>query len=144
MNFEVIKSKLEELQKDPKAAELMEAYDKTDRIEAVSEVAKKLGIDLNAEDLKEYIDKTEAEIKAKTGAVEDELTKINDDELSEVAGGGYGNDVKHGNCKDTFLNLENCWWNDGCDAINSKYWNYIPASCGGLHISDDPDPNRQG
>jgi hypothetical protein len=144
MNIEEIKNKLEELQKDPKASELIEGHDKTDKAEAIADVAQKLGYDLKVVDLKEYMSAMEAEIKARTEAVADNIVSIHDDELDAVAGGSQPMGPKHGNCKDTFLNRENCWWNDGCDAINTKYWNYIPGSCGRPRSQNDPDPNRMG
>ncbi len=51
MNIEEIKNKLEELQKDPKASELIEGHDKTDKAEAIADVAQKLGYDLKVVDL---------------------------------------------------------------------------------------------
>lgn len=144
MNIEEIKNKLEELQKDPKASELIEDHDKTDKAEAIADVAQKLGYDLKVVDLKEYMSAMEAEIKARTEAVADNIVSIHDDELDAVAGGVQPIGPKHKNCKDSFSNGENCWWNDGCDVINTQYWNYTPSFCGKPHSKADPDPNRMG
>ena len=140
MNIEEIKNKLEELQKDPKASELIEGHDKADKAEAIADVAQKLGYDLKVVDLKEYMSAMEAEIKARTEAVADNIVSMQDDDLEDVAGGSETIGVKHPHCKDTYLNRENCWWSDGCDAINSKYWDYVPSSCGRPHILDNKSP----
>ena len=140
MNIEEIKNKLEELQNDPKASELIEGHDKTDKAEAIADVAQKLGYDLKAADLKEYISIMEAEIKARTEAVADNIASVQDDDLGDVAGGAETIGVKHHSCKATYLNRENCWWTDGCDIVITKYWDYVRADCGKPYIEDNKSP----
>ena len=42
------------------------------------------------------------------------------DEALEAVAGGKG----HAECKDTFLDRENCWANDGCDFAWNRYKDY--------------------
>ena len=81
-----------------------------ERIAAYVDIAKKLGIELTAEEVKAYLEST-AEVA--TG-------EIDDDELEQLVGGG-----ENVGCADTFQHRENCWWNDGCDRFWNEYEGYL-------------------
>ncbi len=63
---------------------------------------------------------------------------LDEKELAAVAGGDkkcvgafwctlankFSEENKHDNCKDTFVNRENCWHNDGCDNCYNMYSDY--------------------
>ena len=93
--------------KATKAPETEEA-----RIAAYIEIAKKLGVELTADGIKEYFassDKTSAE--------------LDDEELSQLVGGG-DNEA----CKYSFQNEENCFAFDGCDKFYRTYDGYVCRS----------------
>ncbi|MBR5338300.1 MAG: hypothetical protein IK152_09980 [Lachnospiraceae bacterium] len=120
MTNDEIRSALEKMRSDPRFAELLKEYGETeDRLKVYSEVAGKLGIDLPESELKGYVRKVEEKIKAHTEKEAGAIESIPDNELSAVAGG-----KDHDNCKDTFKDRENCWFNDGCDIIINSYDGY--------------------
>lgn len=99
LKTEEAKAILAETEKPETAEETAKSY---------SEVAKKLGIELSAEEITEYFDS------------ESECGELDDSELSQLTG-GTGDDS---GCKYTFLDGENCWFTDGCDLALKKYDNY--------------------
>ena len=121
---EKIKKFLEELAKKPELAKELGDKPKDfaidEKIAAYAGLAKKLGYDITEDDFKKYVSEADKAAQDKTGEVVDDLAKLSDEELDDVAGGGGANP----NCKDTFLDKENCWSNDGCEAINNYYPNY--------------------
>jgi predicted ribosomally synthesized peptide with nif11-like leader len=79
-----------------------------DRIAAYIEIAKKLGVELTAEDIQEYF----------ATASDADVAELDDEELEQLVGGD------NAGCKDTFLHKENCWWEDGCDNAWNNYEGY--------------------
>jgi hypothetical protein len=120
---EKIKKFLEELAKKPELAkelgDMPKDFTIDEKISAYAGLAKKLGYDITEDDFKKYVSEADKAAQDKTGEVADDLAKLSDEELDDVAGGGA-----NPNCKDTFLDKENCWSNDGCEAINNYYPNY--------------------
>ena len=79
------------------------------QIAAYLEIAKKLNAELTAEGITAYFNTIAKPVSG----------ELDDDELAQLTGGG-----EHANCKDTFIQSENCWWDDGCDFTANKYSNY--------------------
>ena len=113
--MEQAKKFFEEVLKTEEAKELFASIEKPEteeaRIEAYVELAKKLGVELTAQEILAYFNIT-AEAK--------EAGEVDDEELAQLVGGGE-------ECSSTYMNEENCWWSDGCDVIITYYENY---SCG--------------
>ena len=84
-----------------------------DRIAAYIEIAKKLGVELTAEEIQEYYASSRMSY----------AQEIDDKELEQLVGGG-----ENANCKSTYQHQENCWWNDGCDMYTNDYDGYKCAS----------------
>lgn len=124
MAIEKVKEILEKIINDPKAQELFNGLKQPESEEEKAvkmiEVAKQLGYDLKAEDLKEYLKDAVAARKEKTEAQADAIQKLDDSELETAAGGGGNPD-----CKYTYRDEENCWWNDACDLNHRMYASYI-------------------
>ena len=80
-----------------------------DRIAAYIDIAKKLGVELEADEIRAYL------MVAGSACA----SEIDDEELSQLAGGG-----ENAECSSTYKHKENCWWNDGCDIIVNSYDNY--------------------
>ena len=110
--MENAKKFFEELAKTEEAKSLFAATEKPDTEEELVaiyvDIAKKLGVELTAEEVKEYLAADNAD-----GA------ELDDEELSQLVGGAdeKGNDA----CKSSFMNEENCWWNDACDNVKRDY-----------------------
>lgn len=81
-----------------------------ERIAAYVDVAKKLGVELSADDVSAYF--------ASSDNIES--GELDDEELEQLVGGG-----DNAACADTFKQQENCWNNDGCDKIYNEYNNYL-------------------
>lgn len=79
-------------------------------IAAYAKIAKELGVELSEEEIAAYFDR-----QADCGTDSDE---IDDDELAQFTGG------LRIPCFNSFVNRENCWWNDGCDFYMNHYSNY--------------------
>ena len=124
MAIEKVKETLEKLMADPKAKELFKGLEppKSEEEKALKivEAAKKLGYDLEAADLAEYLQKAAADQKKKTEAQAEAIQMLDDSEVERAVGG-----LNHDNCEDTFLDYENCWYDDGCDNIFQIYDEYI-------------------
>ena len=86
-------------------AEIEKPETEKERIEAYIEIAKKLGVELTAEEIAAYFSS-----EAPSGEIDDE-------ELSQLVGGGD-------TCSSTYTSGENCWFNDGCDLLVKYYDNY--------------------
>ena len=123
MNREEIAGILEEVRTNGKAAEKLQRMDAAAAPEEVSkawaDAAAALGHSVTPEEIREYILEAEAEMKRKAQETGEEIQALSDEELGEVAGG-----KDHGDCKDTYKDRENCWFNDGCDIVNHHYKNY--------------------
>lgn len=121
------------LKTDPRAKELLHELEKPenpdDILKAYADLAGKLGISLTEEELKSYLGNEAKTQESRTDAAAAKITELPDEAMDAVAGGG-----DHEDCKDTFRDHENCWVNDGCDAIYHKYddygcyWN-VRSSC---------------
>lgn len=79
------------------------------RIAAYIEIAKKLGLELTAEEIREYFE---------TASKADDA-ELDDDELEQLVGGGENAD-----CESSYQHKENCWFNDGCDKVWRDYEGY--------------------
>lgn len=134
MSFENAKAFLEEGFKNPKVAELLQAQDEPesqeDALAAYVEAAGTIGFDFTADELATVIEEMDRERLAKTEENVAEIGELADSELDQVAGGS-GHDYCESNhwsedraCKDTYLDLENCWHNDACDIVYHDYWDY--------------------
>ena len=124
MNHGKVETFLKALKTDPKAASLLAAFPapKTDadRLQAYAEIAKEMGHDISEAELEAYFSEMEKSLQERTKATEDLITKLSLDELEKTSGGH-----KRPQCKDTFRNVENCWYNDACDHIYRYYKEYI-------------------
>lgn len=77
-----------------------------DLIEAYLDMAATLGVELTAEGIRAYF---------AAGAEAAAAADVDDEELAQLAGS------ESALCKNTYLQAENCWWNDGCDKIYNDY-----------------------
>ena len=140
MSTSKAKDFFEKLNTDPKAQELFKNKEKPntpdEMTKAYADAAKELGFELTAEDIAEFIKEEEQEIKRGTDSAAKAIEKLPDDKLENVAG-GYNcvetwelkpcavNLKDHRECKDTYYDRENCWFNDGCDHVINSYDHYI-------------------
>ena len=126
--MENAKKFFEEIAKTEEAKALFAATVKPEteeaRVAAYIEIAKKLSVELTAEDIKAYFD----------SIAEAELCEIDDAELSQLVGGG-----DNAACADTFQHKENCWWNDGCDEVYNSYNGYV---CSSKNYGDGTDMQK--
>ena len=113
------------LRSDPKAQELLQGVEKPadekDVIRNLAEAAKKLGYDVTEEELAGLLSAEEKAIKERTDAEADRVEALADDQLEAATGGSSTSDDP---CKSTYLDHENCWFNDGCDNIINTYKRY--------------------
>lgn len=86
-------------------------------------LAEKLGYDLKEEDILSLFNDEKEQRIARTEETAAEIENLSDDEIDQAAG-GRENDA----CSDTFKNKENCWFNDGCDAVVNNYDGYVCSS----------------
>ena len=123
MEKKTIQTILDEIRKNPKAAEFLKEKEAAGTPEEAgalwASAAAELGHSITAEEIGEYIKTSEDELKQKAQAAGDEIQSLSEDELKEVAGG-----KDHSSCKDTYKDRENCWIHDGCDVINNHYSDY--------------------
>ena len=108
--MENAKKFFEELAKTEEAKALFAAIDKPDTEEELVaiyvDIAKKLGVELTAEEVKEYLAADNAD-----GA------ELDDEELSQLAGGASG-------CWASYDQRQNCWTLDACDILVKRYTGY--------------------
>ena len=120
-----IKEFLEKLN-SPEAQALLEGKEKpADAEEALrtyAEIAKELGFDVSEKDMADYLSQADAGQKGRTEAAAGKICELADEDLENVAGGGSSGGGSH--CKDTFIDEENCWTNDGCDYTWHYYATY--------------------
>lgn len=135
--MENVKQYLEALEADPKAAELLKAEPAPQSAQGFAElhaaIAEKLGFDVTAEELLQYLGEMQKEIAANSDKAAEEVQDLSLEELDMVAGG-----KDHEDCKDTYKSRENCFANDGCDAILHGYPHYRCAHTyyGGASMCD--------
>ena len=91
-----------------KAAKAPESEE--ERVAAYIDIAKKLGVELSADDVSAYFASSENTASG----------ELDDEELSQLVGGG-----DNAACADTFQQRENCWNNDGCDKLYNEYNDYL-------------------
>ena len=121
MNKNDIAKELEKLTNDPKAQELLKSYDKPEpgkEAAIYAEVAAKLGYSITEADITGYIEDLTQAVKKRSEANIDKIEALPDEKLGQVAGGAD----KHPGCAYSYLDKENCWFQDGCD----KVWNHYP------------------
>ena len=88
-------------------------------IAAIVSAAKKLGFDFSEQDVEDAVKAITQERLARTEKAQDEIREVSADNLDKVAGG------KNSDCESTYLDRENCWWDDGCDASFTTYTTYL-------------------
>ncbi len=122
--METLKKFFETLRTDPKAAELLKGKDKPESFDALiavyAEVAEKLGFDLPEDVLREGIKALEKEQSEKTGQAKKAARELDESELAKASGGRNDDD-----CYYSFLDKENCWFQDGCDLTIWTYPHYV-------------------
>ena len=111
--MENAKKFFEELIKTDEAKTIVEAMDKPEteeeRISAYIEIAKKLGVELTAEEINAYFESTKNPAAA----------ELDDEELSQLVGGAGDED-----CSFSFMQKENCMLFDACDGKWKSYADY--------------------
>ena len=104
--------------------------------EALVTVAEHLGYEITKEDLARAVAQREEEIRTVRKAAENTVQELSFDDLDNVAGGGSDyTEKKHDKCKDTYLQSDNCGWEDRCDyAFNM----YSDSLCNTVQVVSDP------
>ena len=129
MAYKEVKAFLEALIANPEAQKLLSAMPEPetdeDRFRAWAEIAKELGYTVSEADLKACFAEREKALRESAEAAESTIVELSEEEMDRVAGGGA-----HADCKDTFLDKENCWASDGCDTVFHGYSTYICKSVG--------------
>ena len=119
------REQIETMLRDSRTGEWLKGRERPENAEeeakVYAEIAQKLGLDLTAEDIGEYIRQSEQACKDRTDKAADMIQMLPDDDLDKVAGGSKGNPA----CKETYMDYENCWYSDGCDNIFQIYDEYI-------------------
>ena len=115
---------IETMLRDPKAGEWMKSKARPETqeeaVKIYAEIAEKLGLNLTAEDIGEYIRQAEQARKDHTEKAAGMVQELSDEELDQVAGG-----KENPSCKETYQDYENCWYADGCDNVFQIYDEYI-------------------
>lgn len=123
MAAEQVKTFLEKLEKDDKAQALFQdreqPQDPEGKIKALADIANKMGFDVTAAEIADYLIKAETARKEKTDAQAAGVQALDDSEV-EKASGGAGNK----SCKSSFKHKENCWLTDACDSFHISYISY--------------------
>jgi hypothetical protein len=113
----------EKLSSDPNAKELFKGKEKPENkdelLSSYRTAARTYGYELTAEELSDYVREKSEERKRATINAAKAVQSLPDDALSGVAGGG-----DHEDCKDTFMDMENCWVTDACDMVFNMYDKY--------------------
>ena len=104
----------------------LEGKNEDEIIKYFAKLAPTLDFDITEEDFREFFKSDNQDLKERTDAT---IAKVKEIDLSELetVSGGFANG-SHGNCYDTFLDKENCWFNDGCDLNINPYNNYLCAN----------------
>ena len=112
--MENAKKFFEEIVKTEEAKALFAAIEAPEteeaRIAAYVEIAAKLGVQLDADEICAYLKSVDPDSSA----------ELDDEELSQLVGGG-----ENAQCSSTYQHKENCWWSDGCDRVNNSYDGYL-------------------
>lgn len=125
MGKDNVRELFEELISNEKTRELLKDREKPETIGEVADtyekIAKELGIDLTAEEIRTIVQEEEETRKVKTDDVAKAIFELQDSELDGVTGGdGYDE-----RCRYSFKDKENCWFQDACDGAWHNYDNYI-------------------
>lgn len=129
---------LEQLKNDPGARETLENIPtmKTaeEMVAAFSDLTKKLGYNVNGEELIETFRAAEEQRRKQTEEAAAQIERLSDDEVAQAAGGAKPKE----NCKDTYLDRENCTLTDGCDKSFNDYGDYLcDSNDAGAHCGAD-------
>ena len=143
--MENAKKFFEETLKTEEAKKLMASYGHQNTLEelvrAYSSIAKQLGVNLSTKEIEAYFkEKTNKNITH---------AEIDDDEIAQICGG------RTTECSNSYVDRENCWWNDGCDYINNDYDNYAcsqsyKGACYAFYVDENkkttpnPGPTKFG
>ena len=118
------------MRNDPKAKELVKAMPvpKTDEeaVEAYTKLAKELGFDLTADEIKSGLKAMESSRKAQSDKV-----SLDAEDLENVAGGA------NLGCSDTHSPGEWCWFSDSCSVIINFYEGDSNDPFKGMNMNDE-------
>ncbi|MBR5110626.1 MAG: hypothetical protein IK099_10560 [Clostridia bacterium] len=150
MATEKIMELLEELKKGPQAKEALEkikaAKSGAEALATLVALAKEQGFEINEQEFAEAIRAAAEQRKAQTEEAVAQVERLSDNDVAQAAGGKSRSELGrkgHAECKDSFLDRENCSHTDGCDRNYQDYNNYICKnnyngnSCGFLGASCD-------
>ena len=133
----------ETLQKDPDSIASLMPKEKPETeeglIAAYVEVAKKLNCEVTSEELKAAYEDICRAVAARTEADENSVQDISPEELDQVAGGLFGGDGDHSECKSTYKHRENCWFIDACDKAIYSYKGYWCAMASRIYCDQLSD-----
>ena len=128
MTNEKVREFLKYVKTNPEAQEKLSGLPKPEGEEAIiqwyAQAAKLLGYDVTESDLRGLLAEQEKERTSRTDDAAKKIETLPDDEVDQVAGGGYGGTSKP-NCHDTYLDRENCWFDDACDQNINLYKDYL-------------------
>ncbi len=82
--------------------------------------AKKKGYDVSEQEFLEFFIESDSNVKGKSDADAGKIQALKDEELAAVAG---GKKKDNDNCRNTYVQYENCVWTDECTHINNEYSN---------------------
>ena len=120
MNTDKFVQLLQQMKKDPRAAELVRGIPAPTNDEEViacyTDLAEKLGCELSKEEITEGLRALSREQQARTEAARQEMEKaaIGEGTLDMVAGGAGGKDREP-------YDDDYCWWSDSCDRMINFY-----------------------
>ena len=118
---------LKAVKQDPMAMktfeEISKSYINRNMAAILSDVAKKLNYDISSEDISEALKQEDAAVKSATDKNVESILEVDDDELSEVAG---GEDLYTRSCTTRHLRLKS----EGC-IDTATFWNicYSADNC---------------
>lgn len=123
MDKSTIAEILEKIRGDEEAQKFLKENGPAETLEETAELwssaAAGMGYEIDAKEIREYMNDAESSLKQKAKENGEMIEALSDEELEQVAGGG-----DHPDCKSSFKDRENCWFNDACDVINKKYSDY--------------------
>ena len=108
---------LEEVRKQPEIGEKVNEESPRDVPAFWAKVLTEKGYNVTPEEIASFIKEAEEERRKKTAG---KIEELSDQELEAVAGG-----KDHAECYYTFKDRENCWHEDGCDAVYIQYDGYL-------------------
>ena len=115
---------IEKMLQDPRAQEYMKTVSRPEtpeeEIRLYEELAKKLDLDLKAEEIREYVQQAEQACRERTDQQAGQILELQEEDLAKVSGG-----KDNPSCMESYKDYENCWYSDGCDNIFQIYDQYI-------------------